>query len=59
MRLVVKYHDEKPQYINVAADRIEEANGFIVAYKGEKMVGVFYLGAVDMAYLSGEKEALT
>ena len=61
MRLVVKYHTEKPEFINVAADKMDEHDGIIWAYRDEKLVGIFYVGAVDMAYLSGqtEKEALS
>jgi len=56
MRLVVKYHDENPQFINITADRIDEHDGIIWAYRGDELVGVFYVGAVDMAYLSGGTE---
>ena len=59
MRLVVKYHYDKPEFVNIRADRIEQENGLILAYKDGKLVAVVYASAVDMAYLSGEKEALT
>ena len=56
MRLVVKYHYDKPEFVNIPADRIEEKNGLILAYKDEKLIAVVYASAVDMAYLSGQGE---
>ena len=56
MRLVVKYHYDKPEFVNIRADRIEQENGLILAYKDEKLVAVVYASAVDMAYLSGQGE---
>ena len=58
MRLVVKYHYTEPEFVNIEADRMEQKDGLILAYKDEKLVAVVYASAVDMAYLSGEKEAL-
>jgi hypothetical protein len=56
MRLVIKYHYDKPEFVNIQADRIEEKDGLILAYKQDKLVAVVYASAVDMAYLSGELE---
>ena len=56
MRLVIKYHYDKPEFVNIQADRIEQENGLILAYKDEKLVAVVYASAVDMAYLSGEEK---
>ena len=53
MRLVVKYHYTEPEFVNIPADRMEQKDGLILAYKDEKLVAVVYASAVDMAYLSG------
>lgn len=54
MRLIVKYREDgTANYVNIHADRMDVADGIVYAYASDKLVGVFDLGAVDMAYLSG------
>ena len=54
-KLIVKYREgDSPNYVNIPAETIVEANGFVCAYIGDSLVGVFDLGVVDMVYLSEE-----
>lgn len=54
MKLIVKYREDGiTNYVNIHADRMDIADGIVYAYASDKLVGVFDLGAVDMAYLSG------
>ena len=55
VRLIVKYHEDKPYHANVACDLIEREDGMVFAYNGDALVGVFDLGIVDMMYLSEER----
>lgn len=51
MRLIV-YLNGVEGFINIAADRVERENEFIIAYRAEKIVGMFDIGAVMAMYLS-------
>ena len=51
MKVVVKY--SKTEYVNIPADRMEEKDGMVFVYCGEKLKGVFDLSSIDMIYLSG------
>lgn len=51
MRLIV-YLNGVDGFINIAADRVERDDTFVIAYKGEQVVGMFDLGAVMALYLS-------
>lgn len=42
----------KDFYVNIAADRMEEADGIVRVYNGDKLVGVFDLGFIDAMWLS-------
>ena len=54
-RLVVKYRNgDTLDYVNIAANHMEERDGFVFAYLDEKLVGAFDLGLIDAAYISGE-----
>ena len=54
MRLIV-YLNNSDQFINIAADSIERQDEFIFAYSEGKLVGVFDVGVVAVAYLSEKK----
>ena len=41
--------------VTITADRMEQNECYIVAYRGEKMVGVFDLGSIVTIYLSEMK----
>ena len=51
-KLIAKMRDG---YCNIAADSMTEREGMIFVYRGEKLVGVFDLGAVDAIYISGKE----
>ena len=50
-RLIVLFGKES-KYINMPADRIEEREGFIYAYCGSELIGVFDIGSIDMIYVT-------
>lgn len=55
MRLVAKYIEgDEIRFVNILAESIIEKDGYLFAYCGEKLVGVFDIGLVVAAYLSGE-----
>ena len=41
--------------VTITADRMEQTDCYIVAYRGEKMVGVFDLWSIVTVYLSEMK----
>lgn len=54
MRLVVKYREgDKYQFLNISADKIEDRDGAIWAYKEGELVAAIKTDVFDMAYLSG------
>lgn len=54
MRLLVYVHGVDG-FVNISADRIEKDDNFLIAYNGERLVGVFDLGTVMTAYLSEKR----
>lgn len=54
MKLIVKYHEDGAAgHVNIPADRMEISDGILYAYCADRLAGVFDLGSIDMAYLSG------
>ena len=54
MKLIVKYHEDGAVgHVNIPADRMEISDGILYAYCADRLAGVFDLGSIDMAYLSG------
>ena len=54
MRLIVKYREDGAVgHVNIPADRMEVSDGIVYAYCAGQLAGVFDLGSIDMAYLSG------
>lgn len=52
-RLIVKHKENGGlAHGNIPADRIAEKEGFIFAYNGDELVGVFDLGLIEVAYIS-------
>ena len=41
--------------VTITADRMEQNECYIVAYRGDRMVGVFDLGSIVTVYLSEMK----
>lgn len=42
-------------FINIPANRIEERDGIVFAYKDTDFVGAFDLGTVNIVYLSSKE----
>ena len=54
-KLIVKYREgDEYRFVNIRADSITEQNGFVCAYAGEELIGLFDLGVVYAVYLSEE-----
>ena len=53
-KAVFCFAPEIDKYVNIPADRIEiqTKDGYITAYNGDKLVGVFDMSALTAAYLS-------
>ena len=56
MNRCVVYLNGRDGFINLEADRIEEADPFFVVFRGETVIGVFDKCAVIAMYLTGRKE---
>ena len=56
MNRCVVYLNGRDGFINLEADRIDEADPFFVVFRGSSVVGVFDKGAVIAMYLTGRKE---
>ncbi|MEG0035216.1 MAG: hypothetical protein RR743_01005 [Oscillospiraceae bacterium] len=52
-RLIVIFFGEK--HCNIPADRLDEHDGFVYAYNGDYLVGVFDMSVMDICYLSNDR----
>lgn len=54
MKLIVYVHGID-SFVNICADRVEKDDVFLYAYNGDKLVGMFDVGSIMVAYLSEKK----
>lgn len=52
MRMVAKHKDG---FCNLPADSLTERDGMVFVHNGDKLVGVYDLGVIDMIYLSDKE----
>lgn len=53
MKLIVQFSNGN--HLNISVDRIEREDSFVVAYKGDALMGVIDLASIDYLYLSEVK----
>ena len=52
MKLIVYFCGNTDSYVNISADRIVREEEFVLAYNGDKLVGIFEIGVIAAIYLS-------
>lgn len=53
MKLIVQFSNGN--HLNISVDRIEREDSFVVAYRGDALMGVIDLASIDYLYLSEVK----
>lgn len=53
--IIVLFCEKENEFINIEADRLEMTEDHLLAYNGEKLVGVFALTEVRDAHLTIKK----
>lgn len=53
MKLIVQFSNGN--HLNISIDRIEREDSFVIAYRGETLMGIIDLASIDYLYLSEAK----